>query len=77
MHDHSISEWDGTTERRRPENCRRRSDRDRRGWIHSITRTRPGVDRRQQGYQRIIENRRFPLRPCSMLTKEEIADQPS
>lgn len=91
---HSISEWDGTTERRRPESCRRRSDRDRRGyserrydsrkaknpnrtlhgWIRSLTRARLGVDRRQQGDQRIIENRRTPLRPSSMLTKEEIAD---
>jgi len=93
-HNHSISEWDGKTERRRPESCRRRSDRDRRdyserrydsrkakhpnltlyGWMRSITRARLGVDRRQQGDQRIIESRRFPLRPSSMLTKEEIAD---
>jgi len=73
---HNISEWDGTTERRCLESCRRRSDRDRRGyserrydsrkaknpnrtlhgWIHSITRARLGVDRRQQGDQRIIDN---------------------
>jgi hypothetical protein len=91
---HSISEWNGTTERRHPESCRRSSDRDRRGyserrydsrkakhpnrtlygWVRSITRARLGVDRRQQGDQRIIENRRTPLRPNSMLTKEEIAD---
>lgn len=89
-----ISEWDGTTERRRPESCRRKSDRERRdyserrydsrkaknpnrtlhGWIRSLTHARLGVDRRQQGDQRIVLNRRTPLRPSSMLTKEEIAD---
>lgn len=31
-HNHSISEWDGKTERRRPESCRRRSHRDRRDY---------------------------------------------
>ncbi|MFT5728503.1 MAG: hypothetical protein ACI8PB_002657 [Desulforhopalus sp.] len=94
MDKRNITEWDGTTERRRPESCRRRNDRDRRayserrydsrkaknphrtlyGWIRSLTRSRLGVDRRQQGDQRIIANRRTPSRPSSMLTKEEISD---
>lgn len=93
-HDQNNAEWDGKAERRRPESCRRKSDRDRRGfserrydprkaknpnrtlygWIRSLTRARLGVDRRQQGDQRIIENRRVPLKPSSMLTKEELAD---
>lgn len=90
----SNSKWDGVTERRRPNSCRRKSDRERRGyserrydsrkaknpnqtiygWIRSITRARLGVDRRQQGDQRTIVNRRTPPRPSSMLTKEELAD---
>lgn len=93
-YDRNFSEWDGTTERRRPESCRRISDRDRRtyserrydsrktkhpnrtfyGWFRSLTHGRLGVDRRQPGDQRIIANRRTPLRPNSMLTKEELAD---
>ena len=91
---HNISDWDGITERRHPESCRRKADQDRRGyserrydsrkaknpnrtlhgWVRSLTRARLGVDRRKQGDQRIIENRRTPPRPSSMLTKEEIAD---
>lgn len=86
-----MPKWDGT-ERRRPNSCRRTSDRrtyrERRydsrktknpnrnfyGWIRSLTRSRLGVDRRQQGDQRVIANRRTPSPPSSMLTKEEIAD---
>lgn len=92
MQDKNEQKWDGKTERRNPENCRRRSDRrtytERRydsrkaknpnrnfyGWIRSLTHSRLGVDRRQQGDQRIIANRRAPVRPSAMLTKEEIAD---
>ena len=44
------------------------------GWIRSMIRARLGVDRRQQGDQRIIMNRRTPQRPSSMLTKEELSD---
>jgi len=42
-------------------------------WIRSLTHARLGVDRRKQGDQRIISNRRIN-RPSAMLTKEELAD---
>lgn len=94
VHNRNISEWNGTTERRHPNSCRRSSDQDRRiyserrydsrkarnpnrtfyGWIRSMIRARLDVDRRQQGDQRIVSNRRTPQRPSSMLTKEELSD---
>ena len=64
----------GYSERRYDSRKAKNPNRTLQGWMRSITRARLGVDRRQYGDRRIIENRRTPLRPSSMLTKEEIAD---
>ncbi|WP_458775422.1 hypothetical protein [Desulforhopalus sp. 52FAK] len=60
-------------ERRNDPRQSQKSNRSFYAWVRSLTHARLGVDRRKQGDQRIISNRRNS-RPSAMLTKEELAD---